>query len=157
MNWYKKIIFASEHSDYRIQTRLAENSKEIENLVKIAQYIYSRFGRGGSYAVNIMQFDEATQVRDPIDGSNGDWAVAVLRPTGPSYLECSTVMLRRSPDRIMDAQPFTPEALRVDYVVTYNDFLSHMRKFLAKQKSQEPQPQPQEVQPEETLETALVT
>jgi hypothetical protein len=149
MNWYKKIASSGcgdckriitsawNHCLDRLDDRLAPYAAELRHSVDAAEDLYGRFRQ--SVAVCVKELPKMMAMNKSNDTSNGDWAVVILRPRGMKS-ECKTMMLRRSPNGI-SPQPFTPYALRVDKVVTYNEFLGDIQKMFA-EPSTPKQPKP---------------
>lgn len=99
--------------------------ERVEQRVNIAKDVYND---GKSWALQIDELPEYAQT--PLDGSNGDIVVIVIRPDRDGIPAVITGFLRRSPTMTRRAQPFTTEALRVDRVATLPQFNNHVLRFL---------------------------
>ena len=122
--------YIHKHALDRLRSRLApwpDILKRVEKRTEVASDVYND---GGAWAVQIDELPNYAQT-SPIDGSNGDMVVIVIRPdTQKEIPAVITGFLRRSAAMEGKAQPFTPESLRVDNVVTLPEFNRHALKFI---------------------------
>ena len=121
--------YVKQHSLDRLRRRLKpwpDILQRVEQRVNVAKDIYDN---NESWAVQLDELPEYAQT-DPLDGSNGDIVVIVIRPDREGTPVVITGFLRRSPAMERKAQPFTPEALRVDRVATLPQFNRHVLRYI---------------------------
>jgi len=126
--------YVKQHALEQLRSRLArwpDILKQVEQLADVAKDVYDD---KNSWALQVAELPEYAQT-DPLDGSNGNIVVVVIRPNNKGVPSVITGFIRRSSDMPGKPQPFTPEALRVDKVATLPEFMRHVHRFLFKHKS----------------------
>jgi hypothetical protein len=119
----------NQHALDGLRRRLArwpDILERVEQRVQVAKDIYND---NKSWALQIDELPEYAQTGG-LDGSNGDIVVIVVRPDRDGTPTVITGFLRRSPEMEGRAQPFTPDALRVDRVASLPEFNRHVLRFL---------------------------
>ena len=123
------------HAFDRIRDRMQMWPTDISILVKKRVDVCDRiYNDGRSWAVQVYELPHYVHLDNASDHSNGDWVVAIIRPKQIMQhidAEVRTVMLRRSPHFPDKPQPFTPEALDVDAVVTLQELKQDYEKLRA--------------------------
>jgi hypothetical protein len=141
------LIEATAHAYDQMEKRLLSGKirdgekllRTIRSRVEDAEQIYND---GTSWAIIVMVLPEYVQMTLPDDGSNGDWVVAIIRPStvDSRKANCITVMFRRSPNMPDMGQDLEPLKIRVDKTVPPERFEMHLSGYRATGKTIEDWP-----------------